>query len=394
MRLSYMLRNRRTVSTVYLRWSGGHGSGESLQMATPFRVKGDLFSSGEFGPWVSNRHPDHRTINKNMQDHLSKVREMLASATTRSEAEGLLARSSPTKVRDVVSDFLRRKDAKSGTIKNYQSLFDHIMDYTPDIDIGAIDIRWFDGFREHMVGYNASTFDKHIRNLKAFLRWASKRYEVNPIFHEFRVSYVSSDHIALNPDEIVAIRVSARNREEVFVMAMFMVMVDTGQAFSDVMDMRWRDLEPRNVDGHSILVWRCKRKKTGVPYMAPLIDSLPYVETYGDKTNDYVWGDMRMGNGRFNKKLQSLGYNAGITATIDSTKEIVGKGTVVESRPKYQLITSHTGRRTFATTMLHKGVHNEIVRCAVGISGDDTLRIYQKHDTDKIIQSIFKAKTA
>lgn len=90
----------------------------------------------------------------------------------------------------------------------------------------------------------------------------------------------------------------------------------------------------------------------------------------------------------FNKEIKLVMKKIGIDYN-EIIYQNTSKNKVKEIRvPKYQLISSRTGRRTYITTQLSKNVTSEVVMRTVGISKSDTLRRYENLSEKTIIDVI------
>ncbi len=80
-------------------------------------------------------------------------------------------------------------------------------------------------------------------------------------------------------------------------------------------------------------------------------------------------------NQNFNKYLKELCKDAG----IDEQTEIIpykGAEKISNFYPKHELISAHTGRKTFATLSLEKGISAETV---MGITGHSDYKSFQRY---------------
>lgn len=83
-----------------------------------------------------------------------------------------------------------------------------------------------------------------------------------------------------------------------------------------------------------------------------------------------------------NKYLKQIGELAGLN---DIVIKVRSKGTTrVEQRlPKYQLITTHTARRSFATNLFKKGVPSRVIMLITGHKTEKSFNSYIKINSDE-----------
>lgn len=147
----------------------------------------------------------------------------------------------------------------------------------------------------------------------------------------------------------------------------------TGLRFSDVMNLRWY-----NIDGDILDVVSKKtnkRQRFALPNEAMMILS-KYPKT-PDEPDPYI--SPRITNQKYNKQLKAVGKLAGMTGDWITEKQS-GRTKTREVRPKYELLTSHVARRTFVTMCLRKGMSPEDIRAVTGHTTADMMMKYVKFD--------------
>jgi integrase len=87
---------------------------------------------------------------------------------------------------------------------------------------------------------------------------------------------------------------------------------------------------------------------------------------------------------KLNDYIKQIAKTAGITEKVQKVT-FKGPNRKVTEHPKYELMASHTGRRTFITLSLEKGMRPEVLR---QITGHTTLRLLEKYIkiTDKVAE--------
>jgi integrase len=80
-------------------------------------------------------------------------------------------------------------------------------------------------------------------------------------------------------------------------------------------------------------------------------------------------------NVEFNKHIKTIGQLAGITESIKFSHKKHGKD-LIESKPKYSWITSHTCRRSFCTNEFLAGTPVELI---MKISGHKSVKDFYKY---------------
>lgn len=152
---------------------------------------------------------------------------------------------------------------------------------------------------------------------------------------------------------------------------LFLVACFTGLRFSDFSQIR-----PGNVvvtDGITHL--RIRTRKVDKVIYVPLNEMAREIilTKYNSKLPE------AMSNQKFNGHLKKLGKLAGITEKVVVSR-VEGGRPVVRELSKWELIVSHTGRRSFATNAYLSDVDIETIRALGGWEDIETLRKYIRAD--------------
>ena len=121
----------------------------------------------------------------------------------------------------------------------------------------------------------------------------------------------------------------------------FLIGCWTGLRHSD-----WHKVNTKTVNGHVIRVIQQKTKMPVILPLAPEIEEV--IARYGEE------GVRMISNQKFNDYIKEVSVMAGID-DLFITSITRGGNLVTEQREKWELITSHTARRSFATNMYLRG---------------------------------------
>lgn len=203
---------------------------------------------------------------------------------------------------------------------------------------------------------------------KSFHNWKSKGSDVQHIYlneEELRAIY------ELNFDEIVKLHPNAKYEET---RDIFIIAAHIGLRYGDLSSLNranW-DIENRTVQVHT--------HKTGATVKVPL--SSVVIELY-NKYNGHF--PLPREKGKFNTQLQKIGELAGINQTIFIKKNVGGK-MVIEEKKKFQLISSHTARRSFATNLYLKSKNARLVMNFTGHTTEENFRKYICVDKNEYVE--------
>lgn len=224
-----------------------------------------------------------------------------------------------------------------------------------------IDYLFYTQFQQFLIKENfaTNTIGKHIRTLKTFFLEAKER-GLMPNFSTKKFKAVSeqSDTIYLNQSEINALfelDLSQNQRLEK-VRDLFLVGCWTGLRFSD-----FTRIKKENIDGEFIEI---TTQKTGEPVVIPIHPQVEAImKRYEGATPNSLPNPIS--NQKMNDYLKELGQLAGFdeTVSVGMTKGGI-KQTV--NHFKWEMITTHTARRSFATNQYLAGLPAETIRKITG----------------------------
>lgn len=263
-------------------------------------------------------------------------------------------------------------------IKDYKSLRKHLLEFdefTNDTTtFESIDIEFYKSWtnflanhsvkRNNEVGLKNNTIGKQVKNLKAFLNDRVKSKKIPPIdLKDFKVIQEETDHIYLTKNEIEAISIveTSDDSDEQKVKDFFVIGCLTGLRFSDVIRIKPDYIK----NGFLELRQKKTSKKVVVPLREKVIDILSRYNNYSPKVkiND------------FNKIIKQLGRKAGIDETTELEHK-KGNRKVVSRYKKFELISSHTCRRSFCTNAYLDGIDAHLI---MQISGHKTEKAFKRY---------------
>ncbi len=265
------------------------------------------------------------------------------------------------------------------TLKKYVSTRNHLRQFASAksllIDFDTIDQKIYEQFVSYLtteVGLALNSVGKYVQTLKTFLRQATEQgIEVNPTYRtkRFRTPTELTDKVYLNKEELEEISrldltdIPRLDRAR----DLFLVGAWTGLRFSDFTSIR-----PENIDDKRI---RLRTTKTNTPVVIPLHPAVRHiVGKYADvtpnslppaisnqKLNEYIK--------EFAAEVECLSRKVSVGSTVAGSRRYVTK-------EKWELVTTHTCRRSFATNMYLAGVPS---RSIMAITGHTTEREFLRY---------------
>lgn len=262
------------------------------------------------------------------------------------------------------------------TVHAFRTLRNHLNDFNPDILMTELSEDVYAKFIVYLLeeaGLRNTTAIKTWKLLKWFLRWADKNgylenkdyMDFNPHLKDVRDKEV----IFLTWEELMTVynlhfpdgKKYLERVRDVFCFQCF-----TSLRYSDVAKLKREDIAGNIV--------KVVTAKTGDTLQ---IDLNKYSRAILDKYRDDERPLPVVSNQRMNQWLKEVCYLAGIDAPI-TTVYYKGAQRIEETKPKYELVGTHTGRRTFICNALTMGIPAATVMEWTGHSDYKAMKPYIK----------------
>lgn len=245
------------------------------------------------------------------------------------------------------------KPFASGTIRTYKNTLRLLKDFSnlypkyKKLDFDLIDFNFSNDFSKYLIEvltYSTNTIGSQVKNLRTFLNDATEKGINTNLAYKvkgFKKVYEDAENVYLNTDEIQILfdlDLSKKPKLE-RVRDLLIVGCWTGFRFSDFTTIAPEDI--RNGFIHKLTI------KTNERVVIPIHKQVfEVMKRYKDKTPNSL--PPPISNVKMNEYLKELCELAGFNekVTIHFTK---GGKKVVETYQKYELVSTHTARRSFAT---------------------------------------------
>lgn len=255
------------------------------------------------------------------------------------------------------------------------------MKYAPKVTFSDINEEWLQGFVAslHKADLRNTTISKYMSFVRWFLRWAyNKGYNPTRVHETFKPKFKGvggniKEVIYLEWEELIKLysfrfpenKPSLSTVRDVFCFCCF-----TGLRYSDVAKLQKNDVKKnairivskKDVDGLIIELNK---------YSRAILDKYKDIELPKGLALPVI------SNVKTNEHLKTMGKLAG----IDEPQRIVyfkGNKRFEEVLPKYALLTTHCGRRTFIVNGLRLGVPSEVIMKWTGHSDYKAMKPYIK----------------
>jgi integrase len=244
-----------------------------------------------------------------------------------------------------------------------------------DVDILLADVneRFYDNFVKYQnsKGYSLNTIGKHIKNIKAFINWLPLAERITCQFVEPKKCAKLAEeveNIYLTEQELAMLAGLELNGYLEKVRDQFILLAWTGCRYSDLAKLESENIS--EVDGCK--VFKLEQKKTGAKVVIPIF---PAVQCILEKY-DYVV-PKAMPNQDFNRYIKQVCKLAGLDEEV-KIERTVGGEKKAEVKPKFEFVSAHTARRSFATNMYKRGFPTLMIMSITGHRTEKSFLTYIK----------------
>lgn len=233
------------------------------------------------------------------------------------------------------------------------------------LDFDTVDLEFYKDFNAYMVNvkdYKPATLGKHISTLKTFLHDATEEGVNTNLKYKgkgFKAIEVESDSIYLTEDELTAmytLDLSDNPRLEK-VRDLFLIGANTGLRFSDFTTIKAHNLK-KVPNGYNLEIIQFK---TSGKVIIPVND---IVMTILSKYNNVL--PEPISNQKFNDYIKEVAQQVPDLQALETRVFIKGGKKQEEIRPKWELVTTHTARRSFATNAYKRGMPTLAIMAITG----------------------------
>ncbi len=249
------------------------------------------------------------------------------------------------------------------------------------VTIERADKSFYDSFVRWMYanGYKQNTIATRVKCIKSVINSLPMAERVGCEFVEPKKCAAvmeDIDNIALNEGELQALADLDLEAQPCLdrVRDQFLLLAWTGCRYSDLGKLSRRYIV--NEDGDSF--FSLEQQKTGAKVVIPILPPIvPILEKYNYQPPKPI------SNQRFNDYIKEVAQMASLDDEVTTihTQQIKGDftpGRVETRRPKWQVITAHTARRSFATNMYKRGFPTLAIMAITGHKTEKSFLTYIK----------------
>ncbi len=281
----------------------------------------------------------------------------------------------------VFDEFVRecgqQNDWTESTYEKFAAVKNHLMNFRDGLTFDFFDEKGLNDYVAYLRDIKEmrnSTISKQLSFLKWFLRWALKKgVHQNNAYDSYKPKLKSTQKkiIFLTWEELNKLRefeIPAAKQALDRVRDVFLFQCFTGLRYSDVFNLRRSDIKGNHIEVTTV--------KTSDSLIIELNN---HSKAILDKYKDVAFEDDKVlpviTNQKMNDYLKELAELAGIDEPVRQTY-YRGNERIDEVTPKYALLGTHAGRRTFICNALALGIPPQVVMKWTGHSDYKAMKPY------------------
>lgn len=278
---------------------------------------------------------------------------------------------------EFVRDCGRQNDWTHSTYEKFAAVKNHLSNFREGLNFDFFDEKGLNDYVAYLREVKEmrnSTIGKQLAFLKWFLRWAFKQgVHQNNVYDTYKPKLKSTQKkiIFLTWDELTKLRefeIPANKQALERVRDVFLFQCFTGLRYSDVFNLRRSDVKGEHIEVTTV--------KTSDSLIIELNN---HSKAILDKYKDVAFEDDKVlpviTNQKMNDYLKELAELAGIDEPVRQTY-YRGNERIDEVTPKYALLGTHAGRRTFICNALALGIPPQVVMKWTGHSDYKAMKPY------------------
>ena len=311
----------------------------------------------------------------------------------------------PLTLMDIVSTFVEDAEQgkvlndgerlKTGTVKTYRQVYNYLVKFATsekrkDYETDELTAIWYDRFVSFLYsqGMNKNSVGKEIKCLKTILnkRIPHTQRAACELVERGKCKVLKEDvnNVFLDEDQLKVRAVHPFTGGLEKVRDLFLVLAWTGQRYSDLEQLTAKNIHTTEDGKHRY--FKVRQTKTDAVVLVPIVPELEAVLTkYNDcppkpisnqKFNDTIKEVCKAIANTEAGKAAGFADNVELERTLNAEKQITVK-------PFYECVTSHTGRRSYATNGYRRDVPLPLLMSVTGHTSESMFFKYIKENPEQ-----------
>lgn len=364
-------------------------------ISTKAKIKSDLWNQKK------QRQKDNSIGSPELNSYLNKFQIEVKKIIDRTRAKNIFASFSDVKQAvkehfnsngsDLFVSFekyieLTKPTFAKSTTQKYINLKNILTEYQTAketiLTFAGLNKLFFDGFYEFLINHkkhSVNTANKNIKLFQTFLKWcADRELHNNYTFQKVKLKGENVEYISISLSELQKIIIAdfGSNDKLDKVRDLFVFQTLTGLRYSDLAKIKRSNIKD------NILRITITKTKQPLEIVLPNL-AIKILEKYKKLTTALP----QISNVNYNLFIKELCKEAGITEVVAIDKIVDGVKTNIECE-KYELVTTHTARRTYVTLGLQLGLRPELVMQGTGHSSISSFQKYISMNKSEALNEI------
>ena len=261
---------------------------------------------------------------------------------------------------EYMNDRIIERGLSDNTVNVYKAVCSLLKEYDDVVSVRMIDERWLSGLITHMNKRELSSASQlnYWRVLKLFLKSLVDKEMLDSKILKYKPAFktILSDVVYLTKEELNSVyNVELEGDMANNVRDTFIVQCLTGLRHSDMKNIYKENIQEDSEGKYIVLTTKKTMKKIKIYFN----DRADYILQQHDYTLPVIHISV------MNRRLPQICEEAGICGRVEIVK-MIGNKRIVEYKEKYEVIKTHTARRTFISLMLEAGENIATIRSITG----------------------------
>jgi integrase len=382
-------------------------------IATGYSIKPDHWDDKK--KWVKRACPKFEEINMVLTKITSKLGEILTYAKENGinptvdfvlleleKNREYEQRSNRVNMFDTLERYIEEKtpSVSADQVKDYKTLRKHLTNFkqysSQPVTFRNLNLKFYNELMDYLfykaekpdgtIGLLTNSAGKIVRLLKGFVNYQIAKGVIPDIdLKNFKVVEEETDAVYLNENELATIyKLNLSDDKELDeIRDVFIVGCFTGLRYSDL-----STISPEHIDLANGNI-NIKQRKVHKAVVIPMIDYVP------DILRKYNYDLPKIPSYKFNERIKELGQRAKLKQKVEVVRK-KGKNRIKEVFEKWEMISSHTCRRSFCTNMYLSGFPAEELMRISGHKSPAAFMRYIKVDNQQAAKRLkeLRAKLA